>query len=147
MRIYLNFDGVLHCIPHIRGPFEHLATFESVMRMHPKLEVVISSSYREILPFDVMRSWFSRDTQHQILGVTPVLPRCRRVDEIRAHIKATNYRRRFIVLDDAATEFPRNYHPLILCQTEHGLGERELTELLTRLASKNLKLEDIDKLV
>jgi len=147
MRIYLNFDGVLHGVPHIKGPFEHLATFELVMRMHPKLEVMISSSYRELIPIEVMRSWFSGDTQHQIAGVTPILPRCRRVDEIRAHVKATSYRGRFIVLDDAADQFPRNYRPLILCHTEHGLGERELTELLNRLSNKNLTLKDIDELV
>ncbi len=147
MRIYLNFYGVLHCIPSTRGPFEHLPAFEAVLRTHPTVEVFISSSYRELIPVEAIRTFFSWDTQHQVVGVTPVLPRCRRVDEIRAHVKATNYRHRFIVLDDAADEFPRNYRPLILCRTALGLGERELTELLTRLSNKNLKLEDIDELV
>ena len=135
MRIYLNFDGVLNCIPCTKGPFEHLSAFDAVLRTHPTVEVVISSNYRELLPLDVMRVWFSRDTQHQIVGITPVLPGCKRVDEIRAHVKATGYRRRFIVLDDAASEFPRNYRPLILCQTMYGLGERELYELRNRLAN------------
>ena len=107
------------------------------MRTHPKLDVVISSHYRELIPLDVMRTFFSRDIQHRIVGATPVLPRCRRVDEIRAHVKATSYRGSFIVLDDAADEFPRNYRPLILCQTRCGLGERELDELRNRLAQKN----------
>jgi len=114
MRIYLNFDGVLNCIPNTKGPFEHLPAFDAVLRTHPKLEVVISSSYRELIPIEVMRSWFSCGTQRQIVGVTPVLLGCRRVDEIRAHVKVTSYHRRFIVLDDTASEFPRNYRPLIL---------------------------------
>lgn len=147
MRIYLNFDGVLHCVPCTKGPFEHLPAFDAVLRTYPTVEVVISSSYREVLPLDVMRVWFSRDTQHQIIDITPVLPDSKRVDEIRAHIKATDYHQRFIVLDDDPFEFPRNYRPLILCQTAYGLGERELTELLNRLSNKNLTLKDIDELV
>lgn len=136
MRIYLNFDGVLNCIPKHKGHFEHLPVFEAVLRTHRKVEVIISSSYRELLPIAVMRTFFSTDTRHQIVGITPVLPGCKRVDEIRAHVKATGYCQRFIVLDDAPVEFPRHYPPLILCQTTRGLGERELTELLNRLARK-----------
>lgn len=39
MRIYLNFDAVLNCIPITKRPFEHSVTFGSVIRTHPRLAI------------------------------------------------------------------------------------------------------------
>lgn len=133
MRIYLDFDGVLHGVPYTKEAFELLPAFEDVLRAHPRVEVVITSSWREQFSFEEMRTWFSPDVQHQVIGVTPILPEEKRVQEVRAHVKETGYRGRFIVVDDAAFEFPRNYPPLVLCGTARGLTEREIAELNRRL--------------
>ena len=133
MRIYLDFDGVLHGVPYKKEAFEHLPAFEEVLRAHPRVEVVITSSWREQFSLEEMRTWFSEDVRNQIIGVTPILPDEKRVQEVRAHVKATGYRRRFIVIDDAAFEFPRNYPPLILCRTAQGLTDAEIGNLISRL--------------
>lgn len=134
MRIYLDFDGVLHGVPYIKAPFELLPAFEAVLRTHPKAEVVITSSWREEFAFEEMRTWFAEDVRRQIIGVTPIQPDYKRVHEIRAHVRQTGYRGRFIVIDDAAFEFPKNYRPLVLCDTRHGLRGQPLAELQARLA-------------
>lgn len=134
MRIYLDFDGVLHGVPYIKEAFELLPAFEDVLRAHPKTEVVITSSWREQFAFMEMQTWFAADVRQQIIGVTPIMPEHKRVHEIRAHVLESGYRGRFIVIDDAAFEFPKNYRPLILCDTRRGLGARELGELRNRLA-------------
>lgn len=133
MRIYLDFDGVLHGVPYLKEPFELLPAFEDVLRAHPKTEVVITSSWREQFAFEELQTWFAEDVRQQIIGATPIMPDHKRVNEIRAHVQQTSYRGRFIVIDDAAFEFPKNYRPLILCDTRRGLREVELAELELRL--------------
>lgn len=134
MRIYLDFDGVLHGVPYAKEAFELLPAFEDVLRAHPKTEVVITSSWREQFAFMEMQTWFDEDVRQQIIGVTPIMPEHKRVHEIRAHVLETGYRGRFIVIDDAAFEFPKNYPPLILCDTKTGLRNIELQILSARLA-------------
>ncbi|WP_205895069.1 HAD domain-containing protein [Metapseudomonas otitidis] len=55
MILFLDFDGVLH--PEYDGQatpadvvFCHLPRFEAVMRDHPEVEIVISSTWREQFP-------------------------------------------------------------------------------------------------
>ncbi len=134
MRIYLDFDGVLHGVPYVKEPFELLPGFEAILRAHPKTEVVITSSWREQFAFEEMQTWFAEDVRHQIIGVTPIMPDYKRVHEIRAHVRQTGYRGRFVVIDDVVFEFPRNYRPLILCDTRWGLRDQALAELRARLS-------------
>lgn len=134
MRIYLDFDGVLHPRPSKAGPFEFIHLFEGILREFPHVEVVISSSWRIDFDFDTLQGFFAEDVCHQIIGVTPDLPGRLRVDEVHAHLKESGYGGPFIVLDDAAGEFPQNYPPLILCETPVGLTSELLDELRSRVA-------------
>lgn len=135
MRIYLDFDGVLHPIPTKAGPFEFIHLFEGVLREFPHVEVVISSSWRIDFDLETLQGFFAEDVSLQVVGITPNLALRRRVHEIRAHLKESNYRGPFIVLDDAAGEFPKNYPPLILCETSVGLTSTLLDELRSRISS------------
>lgn len=136
MRIYLDFDGVLHPIPTKAGPLEFIHLFEGVLREFPHVEVVISSSWRKDFDFETLQGFFAEDVSRQVIGITPDLGLRRRVHEIKAHLKESGYHGPFIVLDDAAGEFPKNYPPLILCEASVGLTFELLDELRVRLAAQ-----------
>lgn len=133
MRIYLDFDGVLHPIPTTAGPFEHIHLFEAVLREFPHVEVVISSSWREDFDFETIQGFFAEDVMHQVIGFTPDLAPCQRIDEVRAHLQETAYGGPFLILDDAPDEFPQDYGPLILCETRVGLTPELLQQLVQRI--------------
>lgn len=135
MRIYLDFDGVLH--PFVKGfePFEHCHLIEQVLREFPAVQVYVSSAWRTYYKFSMLQSWFEADVRHQIVGVTPYLPEKLRVEEIELHLEQTAYSGPFVVLDDLAEQFPPNYPPLILCQSDRGITHVEIAELRRRLAS------------
>ena len=72
MILFLDFDGVLHpepCIEH--GQFIHLRKFERWLRTHAEIEVVISSSWRNQVPWLEILDRFSADIQTRIVGRTP----------------------------------------------------------------------------
>ena len=70
--LFLDSDGVCH---PFRCPvdqlFCHLEMLEDWLRRRPGVDVVISSSWREVHPFDEMQSFFSEDVQSRVIGVTP----------------------------------------------------------------------------
>ncbi len=83
MWIFLDIDGVL--VPENKF---HSSTiqedflkfdpvcqkeFEDVLRLYPKVSVVISSSWRELFPFEVVRPLFSPDIASRVVGFTPFL--------------------------------------------------------------------------
>ena len=80
MILFLDFDGVLHPeYDRQAAPadvaFCHLPRFEAVMRDHPEVEIVISSTWREQFPLDDLRARFSPDIAARIVGATPITPR------------------------------------------------------------------------
>jgi hypothetical protein len=129
MRIYLDFDGCLHRAGRDKVMFEHIEALETILREHPHAHVVISSSWREEHSLDEMRSYFADDVQHQIVDVTPVLAGSRRHAEILQHLKDTGYSDNYIVLDDAASEFPASWPPLLLCDPNRGFDVEKQSEL------------------
>jgi len=139
MRVFLDFDGVLHPVGGSTLPFEHLPSFEEFLRKHPEVQVVISSSWRETFGVDYIReTFFSFDVQQQIIGGTPSLPNCYRYDEVQTHIEQSGYKGDFIVIDDDAGQFPPAWPPLLLCNPSEGLTHEKLKELLHRIRG-NLK--------
>lgn len=72
MILFLDFDGVLHPAPCIeRELFAHLPKFERWLRTHAEIEVVISSSWRNQVPWLEIVDRFSPDVQARIVGRTP----------------------------------------------------------------------------
>lgn len=131
MRIYLDFDGCMHCKG--RNKFEHIAGIEAILRENPRAHIVISSSWREEHPFDEMRSYFAQDVQRRIVGVTPVIAGARRHEEILRHVEETGYAGAYVAIDDDATEFPASWPALLLCDPDRGFDAEKQRELRTRI--------------
>lgn len=73
MKIFLDFDGVLHPEPCFDSCdyFCFLRRLETVLRDFPSVDVVISSTWRTTRTLDVIRSIFSTDIRKRIVGYTP----------------------------------------------------------------------------
>ena len=148
MILFLDFDGVLHpeydgeATPADIAAFCHLPRFEAVMRDHPDVEIVISSTWREYLPLDALRARFSADIAARIIGATPVTPRidgkympARREGEILDWLSAAGRAHEpWLALDDAAWQFPQHREHLVACTWSVGFddtAEAALRALLT----------------
>jgi hypothetical protein len=134
MLIFLGFDGVMHPAAGDRTLFEHRDAFESILREHAHVEVVISSSWREVFDTDALREdYFSRDIQSRIVDVTPLIPGAMRWQEVQAYLDEVRYEGPYIVIDDDASEFPAGWEPLLLCASDVGLDAGKRSELVARL--------------
>ena len=83
MWIFLDIDGVI--VPEkkfdipvgkenlLRFDPICLQIFEEVLQRYPKVLVVISSSWREVFPFEVIRPLFSPSIARRVVGFTPFL--------------------------------------------------------------------------
>ena len=70
--LFLDFDGVLHpefC--HESRHFSCLPLLEQVLRATADIDVVVSSTWRQQYSLDELRSHFSADVSHRVIGVTP----------------------------------------------------------------------------
>jgi hypothetical protein len=57
--LFLDFDGVLHPLRSGEaGRFILIPAFEAWVRIHPAIEIVISSTRRQIFPFETIRRFF-----------------------------------------------------------------------------------------
>ena len=73
LTLFLDFDGVTH--PDRARPerqFEAVPLIEKVLRQHPEVELVLSTSWRETYPLDELRYLFSIDISERIVGMTPI---------------------------------------------------------------------------
>ncbi len=72
MILFLDFDGVLHPDRSRTEPkFCRMPLMEAWLRSRPGVEVVISSSWREVHPFEELVSLFADDLQARVVGCTP----------------------------------------------------------------------------
>ena len=136
--LFLDFDGVIHpglCDTGDR--FCRLPILEDVLRGHPGVLVVISSSWRHSQSPDELRKLFSHDIRPRIIGVTPPAQagvRFGRYTEISDWLAVNNRQGDpWIALDDYAYEFPRGCPNLLLCNSGTGLTDEIAAELERRL--------------
>ena len=70
--LFLDFDGVTHPEPcKAEHEFCQLSLIEEVLRQHPRVDVVISSSWRQVHSLEEMRAHFAPDIAQRVVGVTP----------------------------------------------------------------------------
>ncbi|WP_255992034.1 HAD domain-containing protein [Chitinolyticbacter albus] len=138
--LFLDFDGVLHPMSPSSFnmlPFELLPRFEAVLRDYPSVKVVISSSWREIMPWEELLGLFSEDLRDRLLGATPVLaastPYLRQAEiELWVQQHAT-VSVPWIAIDDIPTLFDPASENVLYCDSERGFDEAVERQLRQRL--------------
>lgn len=148
MILALDFDGVLHPVMTTMEPkFCRLELLEGWLRGRPDVDVVISSSWREVHPFDILRSFFADDLQARVLGVTPLAhsprgPASPRSDAERAVAIGERQHEieqwvadcglpteQWVALDDDASLFRPGCPNLVVCEPTIGLTVSQLDDL------------------
>ncbi len=149
MLLFLDFDGVTHVdgaldVDH----FKCNSFIEGVLRLHPKVDVVFSTTWRDDHTLDELRSFFSEDLRARFIGVTPSLfkgpakrdrePKFEREWEILSWVKTNRPLASFLAIDDR----PKWFSPDCpwLMQTNPRLGftcgdAQELDRRLKAMAS------------
>ena len=118
MLVFLDIDGVLR---RIGSPLDVLDAdclghFEAVVRAHPQVQIVISSSWRLLYRLEDLRARFTPDIGARIIGHTPWLEDRRqasRADEVLAYLADFDGMPPWVALDDQ----PEVY-------ADRGLAER-----------------------
>jgi hypothetical protein len=129
--IFLDLDGVLRRneAPLHRLEKPLLAVFEEAVRRIPDVQIVITSSWREVIGLAELRRLFSPDVAARIVGVTPFGDRGR-YGEILAYLKEAGAAGlRWVVVDDDPYGYPRDT-PLILVDPSKGFGPEETRKLV-----------------
>jgi hypothetical protein len=125
MWIFLDIDGVLvpdknkfhgSAIKEDFFKFDPVCQkeFEDVLRLYPEVSVAISSSWREVFPFEVVRPLFSPDISSRVVGFTPFLDNqlIHQFEYLR-HQEVLEYLRQnkasdtaWVAIDDVAEHYP-----------------------------------------
>lgn len=72
--LFLDFDGVTHPDPCERHQlFQSLPLIESVLRRHPGVLVILSTTWRKTRPLDELKDLFASDLVERVQGGTPLL--------------------------------------------------------------------------
>ncbi|MEG4069139.1 HAD domain-containing protein [Microcoleus sp. Pol11C2] len=151
MLIFLDIDGVL--IPNriyekyaepeniIKFNSACLNHLENVLRSYPNVRVVISSSWREIFPFEVIQPLFSPDIAIRIIGFTPFLnPKNIHQDKYLRHQEVLEYLRQnqaenspWVAIDHIPEHYPPDA-PVVAIDDYNGFDQNSakiLSEYLT----------------
>ena len=139
--IFLDIDGVL--VPDsmhdemlegkdiLKFNPKCLREFENVLRRHPNLLVVISSSWREIFPFEEILPLFSPDIIPRVVGFTPFLD-CKIIHQFKylRHQEVLEYLLRnqaldafWVAIDDIAEHYPPDA-PIVVTDPDIGFDEQ-----------------------
>ncbi|MBC3879966.1 hypothetical protein H8K35_06485 [Undibacterium sp. LX40W] len=142
MKIFLDFDGVLHPEPCFDSAdhFCFLPRFENVLRDFVNVEIVISSTWRATRSLDDLQSIFSEDIRRRIIGRTPNWSEhpdilevigYQRHAEVEAWLRSTNQPwEKWIAVDDKAYLF-RPFLPNLV-KTDSLVGFDSCAELKLR---------------
>lgn len=141
MILFLDFDGVLHPSPNkMSTEFSALPFFEVWLRKHEQVNVVISSSWREVMDIDVLKAIFSPDLQDRIIDKCPTLPFDKveneahwRYKEIIDWIAINRYEGPWVALDDAVDAFPEDHPHLVACKQAIGLTPLVIERLTSKV--------------
>lgn len=145
--LFLDFDGVTHPDPcGDEELFCRLPLLEELLREHPCVEVVISSSWRLTHSLAQMRAFFAPDMRARVVGATPVRPRTAGLPRELADYERErecvawmmNRRSRgaaWLAVDDRAWSFRPGCEQLVLTRTGVGMTLETQRELRERIGS------------
>lgn len=151
MILFLDFDGVLH--PTLRGEpdFSRLPFLWKILRACPHVEIVFSTSWREIYRPDEMVEFVTKgggeDLTHRFIGTTP-----ERLAEQGAFIYKAGHTyhkrhiecelwlignkqtdRPWLAIDDIAHWFPPNSPNLYLIDGKLAMTETDAEKIIKKL--------------
>ena len=145
MILFLDFDGVLHSnYSDDEGLFCQTKLLWKILRAIPKIEVVFSTSWREVHTLDEMVTFVTlgggEDLVSRFIGVTPVLPYVgfypRRDLEITNWLEANGHTCQWLAIDDMP-EFFNDGHPnLYAVDGGRGLTKSDVKLIIKRLLVK-----------
>ncbi len=151
MVLFLDFDGVLHTLnaPDHRR-FQHLNRLETLLRRFPSVDLVISSTWREMHGLDQLRTFFSSDMAARVIDTTGHAaelnstpdrligyPREAEIfDWMRTHRSASN---NWLALDDSPWLFSPFSPNLITVNAHVGIDDGVLATLELRFVAGGLR--------
>lgn len=144
MILFLDFDGVLHPDPPNGSQlFNRAHIVEGLLREFPSVAVVISSTWRRSRSIASMRSFFSTDICHRIIGRTPIaLATSGLPTELEAyprHLQCVAWLRRhrprsdWVAIDDRPYLFKPFCKNLYITDATTGLTDRDGERLREQL--------------
>lgn len=132
--LFLDFDGVTHpeCCTADQL-FKCLPLIEDVLRYHPGVEIVISSSWRVHHSPEELRECFSADIAARVVGVTPIAPRTEgesaktrvRQVECMTWLDAHRPDADWIAIDDVPWQYELGCPNLLLTNHRTGFSEAD----------------------
>ena len=113
-----------------------VAAFEGAVRRIPDAQIVVTSSWREVIELEELRRLFSPDVGARIVGVTPLVEGGRYC-EILAYLKENGAPgRRYVVVDDDPQCHPPDAR-LFLVDSSRGFGAEEAARLVEMAGDRN----------
>ena len=165
MILFLDFDGVLHPYPlHVDDQHAellmHTPLLWSLLRRHPELQVVVSSSWRERFSMDYLVDFLTygggEELAGRIAGATPVISHLERDRECMAWLESNSHvGTPWLALDDQPALFRDCQAELYQVNQRTGLTASDLdgissmvqrsyrTDLIERLLAAECELEFI----
>jgi hypothetical protein len=142
MLLFLDFDGVLRPLHGEKAVFPCLRRLEQVLREHPDIDIVISSSWREEHELPALRNHFSPDIGARIIDSTPVFEYLDHVHVRQAEITEwlQGHKREaelWIALDDDDWLFEPAHPNLVLVDPEFGFDEKAEKAFRKALSEKS----------
>lgn len=143
MIIFLDFDGVLHPEVNDAEPFCRVALLWNILRTCPDVQVVFSTSWREIHRpeelLDFVTYGGGENLAHRFIGSTPSLdaedPFNRRDIEIQRWLDANSYSGPWLAIDDMPQLFNGGHPNLYVVDGNYGLTDLDVLAILKRLAA------------
>jgi hypothetical protein len=158
MFIFLDIDGVL--VPEkkfdtsvakedlLKFDPTCLKEFENVLRNYPQVSVVISSAWREVFPFEIVRPLFSPDIAQRVIGFTPFLDstlihqfKYIRHQEVLKYLQQNNASDvSWVAIDDIPEHYPSDVQ-IVVTDAYTGFDSITAGFLELYLSEPNLRLE------
>lgn len=141
MILFLDFDGVLHPMPaNDEGLFCRTPLLWQILRACPHVEVVFSTSWREMHDFelllDVATHGGGEDMAHRFIGATDESDDAKplRESECHAWMQVNRPMSDWIALDDQESRFLSNSSNLYLVDYRTGLTPGDVEACIGRIS-------------